>query len=182
MDSLVAIARYSTVETERLNLRPFTFSDSHAFYEISQDIENLDYIFPARASLAESDYLLVHAFLKNPIGRWAIEDKSSLELLGAITFDKMDFGNRTAEIGYFIKKRFQGNGLATETLKIISYLSFKEFGLKKLYVVTHLENIASQRVAQKSGFRLKRQYKGSDRYTHKMRHYLEFELDGIHYE
>ena len=40
--------------------------------------------------------------------------------------------------------------------------------------MTHLENTASQKVAQKSGFVLSRRFKGSDRYTRKMRDYLEF--------
>lgn len=51
---------------------------------------------------------------------------------------------------------------------------FEEFGLKQLSIITHLENEASQRVALKSGFSLFRQFKGSDRYTRKMRDYLEF--------
>ena len=41
-------------------------------------------------------------------------------------------------------------------------------------IITHLENQASQKVAQKAGFSLFRQFKGSDRYTRKMRDYLEF--------
>ena len=49
-----------------------------------------------------------------------------------------------------------------------------EFGLKQLTIVTHLENAASQKVAQKSGFCSVSRFKGSDRYTRKMRDYLEF--------
>ena len=37
-----------------------------------------------------------------------------------------------------------------------------------------MENSASQKVAQKSGFKLYRRFKGSDRYSRKMRDYLEF--------
>ncbi len=55
---------------------------------------------------------------------------------------------------------------------------FEEFAklpdLKRLYIITHLENKASQRVAEKTGFSCRRQFKGSDRYTRKMRDYLEF--------
>ena len=62
----------------------------------------------------------------------------------------------------------------TEVVRKICQLSFEEFGLKQLSIITHLENESSQRVALKSGFRLIRQFKGSDRYTRKMRDYLEF--------
>lgn len=44
-------------------------------------------------------------------------------------------------------------------LKNTCFLSFRELGLQNLHVIAHAENIASQRVAQKSGFRLKRQFK-----------------------
>ncbi|MDU3085122.1 MAG: GNAT family protein, partial [Streptococcus mitis] len=44
----------------------------------------------------------------------------------------------------------------------------------QLSIITHLENEASQKVALKAGFSLFRQFKGSDRYTRKMRDYLEF--------
>ena len=39
----------------------------------------------------------------------------------------------------------------------------------RLKIVTHVENAGSQKVALKAGFRLFRQFKGSDRYTRKMR-------------
>lgn len=182
MDLLTRIAQFSTVETERLYLRPFRFGDSTAFHQITGDPENLAFIFPVAATRAESDYLLTHAFLKAPLGIWALEDKLSGELLGAIKFDKLDPVEKKGEIGYFVKKTFQGQGIATEALKNLCYLSFQEFGLKRLTIITHVENVASQQVAKKAGFTLSRQYKGSDRYTHKMRTYFEFELSRTNYE
>ena len=62
----------------------------------------------------------------------------------------------------------------TEAVTKLRDLSMTEFDIKQLLIVTHLENTASQKVAQKSGFVLSRRIKGSDRYTRKMRDYLEF--------
>lgn len=56
------------------------------------------------------------------------------------------------------------------------FLAFQELGLKELILVTHLENKASQKVAQKAGFVLKKQFKGSDRHSRKMRDYLAYQL------
>ena len=53
---------------------------------------------------------------------------------------------------------------------------FQEFGFKELHVIVHGENLASQRVAQKSGFKLKQRFKGSDRYTRKMRDYVDYQI------
>lgn len=176
LDILTALATYSVIETEHLYLRPFSFADAESFYAIASCPDNLDFIFPLKATKQESDYLLVHGFLKSPLGIWALEEKQSGDLIGAIKFDQLDLSEKWAELGYFVKKDFQGQGFATEALKTIAFLSFQEFGLKKLRLVTHEENKASQRVAEKSGFKVNRHYKGSDRYTHKMRRYRDYEL------
>ena len=77
-------------------------------------------------------------------------------------------------LAIFLRKDAWSQGFMTEVVRKICQLSFEEFGLKQLAIITHLENEASQKVALKSGFRLTRQFKGSDRYTRKMRDYLEF--------
>jgi len=81
---------------------------------------------------------------------------------------------REAELGYFLHKDFWGKGLMTEAVKEITFLAFQEFQLKQVRIITHVENVASQKVALHAGYSLKRQFKGSDRYTRKMRDYLEF--------
>ena len=45
------------------------------------------------------------------------------------------------------------------------------------FIITHQENVASQCVALKAGFKMFRQFKGSDRYTRKMRDYIEFRYE-----
>ena len=64
----------------------------------------------------------------------------------------------------------------TEVVRKTLSAFFEEFGLKQLSIITHLENEASQRVALKAGFRLIRQFKGSDRYTGKCGIILSFAL------
>ncbi|MBM7643494.1 GNAT family N-acetyltransferase [Streptococcus loxodontisalivarius] len=176
MDIWVRLANFAEIETERLLLKPLSIKDSQAFYDITQNPENLPFIFPAQASQKESDYLLVHYFLKEPLGKWGIFDKTSQEFLGVFNFEKLLAQKKSAEIGYFLKKSHWGRGLMTEVLKNLAFLSFQVLGLKTLIIITHKENLASQAVAKKAGFRLVRQYKGSDRYTHKMRDYHQYEL------
>lgn len=112
--------------------------------------------------------------MKSPLGIWAICDKKTEKLIGAIKFEKLDEIRKEAEIGYFLRKDFWSQGYMTEAVTKLRDLSMTEFDIKQLLIVTHLENTASQKVAQKSGFVLSRRFKGSDRYTRKMRDYLEF--------
>ena len=64
------LAAYSLIETQRLYLRPFLFEDAEDFYKIASNPDNLQFIFPAQADLAETQYVLANYFMKNPI-RWS---------------------------------------------------------------------------------------------------------------
>ena len=174
MNLWTQLAAFSFIETEHSFLRPILFGDAESLYKIASNPENLRFIFPVQANLQESQHVLANYFMKYPLGIWAICDKSSKQMIGSIKFEKVDEIKNEVELGYFLNKDYWGRGLMTECVKNIIYLSFTQFGFKQLRIVTHLENKASQRVAQKSGFRFGRQFRGSDRYTRKMRDYLEF--------
>ena len=174
MNLWTKLAEFAFLETEHLVLRPFSFMDSEDFYKIASNPENLRFIFPVQANLQESQHVLANYFMKHPLGIWAICDKASEKMIGSINFEKIDAITGEAELGYFLRHDYWGHGLMTECVKNIVYLAFTQFDLKRLYIITHLENKASQRVAEKTGFSCRRQFKGSDRYTRKMRDYLEF--------
>ena len=178
MDIWTSLGDLTFFESERLMFRPFLMTDRYELHTIVSDPENLRFIFPAVKTQAETDYLLVHYFMKEPLGIWAIVDKESQELVGAVRFENLQVQNKVAELGYFLKRSYWGQGLMTEAVSRLVDLSFSNLGLSKLVLIVHLENQASRRVAEKSGFRLVKQFKGSDRYTHAMRDYLRFELEG----
>ena len=121
MDIWTRLGRYAFVETERMYLRPFAYKDSQDFFEICHNPDNLRFIFPSRATREESDFLMVHYFMKEPLGVWAIEDKKTRKMIGCIRFEKLDVNHSSAEIGYFINQAFWGKGLMTECLKTIAF-------------------------------------------------------------
>lgn len=176
MDFWTQLARYSFYETERLTLRPPSFSDAEAFYDIASDKDNLHFVFPSVISQEESDYLLTHAFLENPLGIWVICKKGSDKMIGIIRFEKIHLHLLSAEIGYLLHADFRAYGYMTEALRNVTFLAFQEFGLKELRIVTHLENLASQQVALNTGFKIHKRYKGSDRYTRKTKNYIQYQL------
>ena len=170
------LAALAELETQRLLLRPFTYADCHAFYKIVSNPDNLAFIFPVQTTEQEARDLMVAMFMKEPLGKWAILDKKSQAFLGAISFEKLNEQTRQAELGYFIQKEAWGQGLATEAVKTLSFLALYQLGLTDIHIIAHLENRASQRVAEKAGFVLLRQFKGSDRYSRKMRTYRHYHL------
>lgn len=177
MNLWTQLAAFSFIETEHALLRPVLFSDAAGLYKIASNPENTEFIFPTEASLEESQYVIANYFMKNPLGIWAICDKDSGEMIGSIKFEKMDEIKKEAEIGYFLRQDCWGQGLMTEVVRELVFLSFKQFDFKRLAIITHLENQASQKVALKAGFSLYRQFKGSDRYSRKMRDYIEYRYE-----
>ncbi len=177
MNIWTKLAEFAVIDTERLRLRPFSYQDAEDFYAIASNPKNLEFIFPSQASIEESQYVLANYFMRNPLGVWAICDKESQRMIGSIKFEKLDEIKKEVELGYFLKKDHWGKGLMTECVSTMSLLSVNQFGMKKLSIITHQENVASQRVALKAGFKMFRQFKGSDRYTRKMRDYIEFRYE-----
>lgn len=170
------LAQFACFETERLILRPFSYEYGEHFFEIVSNPENLPFIFPALEDKNLALATMVEKFMRSPLGNWALVDKASRQMIGALCCEKLDERLLTAELSYFLKKDYWGRGLMTEAVKNLVFLAFYEFGLKELTIITHEENVASQMVARKSGFVQVGQYKGSDRYSHKTRNYRKFSL------
>ncbi|HFI0579484.1 TPA: GNAT family N-acetyltransferase [Streptococcus suis] len=170
------LAQFACFETERLVLRPFSYEDGNDFFEIVSNSENLPFIFPALEDKNLALATMVEKFMRSPLGNWAVVDRVSGQMIGALCFEKLDDRQMTAELSYFLKKDYWGQGLMTEAVKNLVFLAFYEIGLKELVIITHEENVASQMVARKSGFVQVGQYKGSDRYSHKTRKYRKFSL------
>lgn len=58
------------------------------------------------------------------------------------------------EVGYHIAKQYTGNGYATEALKAFLPYIFKELKINSIHGIVLEENIASQKILEKSGFLL----------------------------
>lgn len=170
------LAKCAYLETDRLILRPFAYEDGNDFYAIVAHPENLPFIFPTLQDKNLALATMVEKFMRSPLGNWALIDKASGRMIGALCFEKLEERQLSAELSYFLKKDYWGQGFMTEAVKNLVFLAFYEIGLKEITIITHEENIASQMVAQKTGFVQVEQYRGSDRYSHKMRNYLKFSL------
>ncbi len=57
------------------------------------------------------------------------------------------------QFGYWVKREARGRGVATRALRLLSRWAVAELGAARLQLVTEPENDASQRVAEKAGFR-----------------------------
>jgi [ribosomal protein S5]-alanine N-acetyltransferase len=73
------------------------------------------------------------------------------ECLGLATAEKRDGGR--VELGYWLLPEGRGRGRATRALRLVSHWALSQPGVARLELVTSPDNAASQRVAERSGFR-----------------------------
>jgi [ribosomal protein S5]-alanine N-acetyltransferase len=67
-------------------------------------------------------------------------------------FNLYDLVDETAEVGYRVAEDVAGRGVATSTLQALCQLAAEKYGLRTLTAKTSKENMASQRVLEKTGF------------------------------
>jgi len=68
--------------------------------------------------------------------------------------------DKEPEIGYWIASNSAGNGLTTRSVVALTQFGLKTLGLKKIIIRAHPDNIGSNKVAEKAGY--KYSYQGED--------------------
>jgi RimJ/RimL family protein N-acetyltransferase len=79
----------------------------------------------------------------------AIADAETDDYLGSIDIRL----GETASIGYLVKREARGRGLATSAVRLVVDWAAREHGIRTFALTTNPDNVASQRVAEKAGFR-----------------------------
>ena len=74
------------------------------------------------------------------------------EVAGSLGFNRYDAMWQTANLGYWIRSDLAGRGFATEAGNAAITFAFTELELHRLELVAAVENVASNRVAEKLGF------------------------------
>ena len=150
-----------SIETDRLILRNLESKDAQGMFELDSDPEVLIYLGGnPLTSIEQSKEIIknVHKqYEKNGIGRWAIIEKSTNEFVGWTGLkyeEKVRKEFSYYDLGYRLKKKFWGKGIATETALISLDYGFNDLNLEKICATAHSKNIGSNKVIQKMGFTL----------------------------
>jgi [ribosomal protein S5]-alanine N-acetyltransferase len=150
----------SSLETERLILRPFREDDLDRLAEL---FANRDFM---RFSLGPYTREQTAAFLDKIIGwqrtglpsLFAVELKPDRPLLGYCGFfhHPPEVTNEV-EIGYRLHPDYWNRGLMTEAARGVRDHAFRDLKLPRVISLVHPENIASRRVAEKNGMTVEKQ-------------------------
>jgi RimJ/RimL family protein N-acetyltransferase len=83
----------------------------------------------------------------------SIVRRSDGELLGGVGLYQLEAGAARAEVGYWLGREHWGHGYATEAVKAILRVAFRELGLHRIEARVYPWNVASSRVVRRCGFR-----------------------------
>jgi ribosomal-protein-serine acetyltransferase len=97
-------------------------------------------------------------------------------LAGVVGMGKIDWENRSSNVGYWIAEAFQGRGLVSQACRAIINYAFAELKLKRLEIRCAADNPKSCAIPRRLGFRKEGILRQSQAFDDR---YLDIELYGL---
>jgi len=153
------LLRPPTESSLDVRIRPYMLDDASALFEAAQEsLVELRAWMPwpccyPEYSIEESRSLLeiqVAAFQEGSAFEFAIVSANG-GYLGGCGLHQIDKSNHRANLGYWVRSTAVGRGIATTAVQLIRNWGFQNTDLLRLELVIALGNLASHRVAEKSG-------------------------------
>ena len=74
------------------------------------------------------------------------------ELIGVISFNRIEPLNKTAEIGYWLDESHQGQGIISQALQALIHHYAQSGELRRFVIKCRVDNVQSNQVALRNGF------------------------------
>ena len=155
------------LETKRLALKPIALSELDDLYALRSDPDVMRYIGKLQTREEVRDFIKLGQdyFDKYGLDFFSVFDKNTAEFIGqaGLFHFAFDTSQSDIELAYRIHKKFWGQGYATEAAKALIKYGFEQLSLAKIMAMHHPDNLASQRVIEKSGLQYTKMidYRGS---------------------
>jgi RimJ/RimL family protein N-acetyltransferase len=134
-----------------IQLRPWTLDDVPAIVAACNDAEIHHWIPAVPSPYTEED---ARAFVQGEvpgIGTQQFAITQEGQVVGSIGIGVNN--SRTGHIGYWCAREARGKGVTTRALRLLCTHAIENLRLERLELITDPDNRASQRVAEKVGFR-----------------------------
>jgi ribosomal-protein-alanine N-acetyltransferase len=148
------------IETERFIIRNIETVDVKGMFALDSDPEVHEFLGKKPLinieQSAEIIQVIRNQYKENGIGRLAIIDKETKDFVGwtGLKYEKEvreDFNYY--DLGYRLRKKYWGKGIATETAIASLKYGFETLALEKICAAAEINNIASNKILQKVGLR-----------------------------
>ena len=143
---------------ETISIRTYREGDADVLYEaVRESIAEVSPWLPwchEDYSIEESREFVSTRGKSAADGEWysfGVFEKDSGKFLGGVGLNFINRVHLMANLGYWVRSSSVGRGVATSATKLAASFGFEELGLHRIEIVAAVENIASQRVAEKAG-------------------------------
>jgi ribosomal-protein-alanine N-acetyltransferase len=148
---------FPVLESGRLCFRKLSNDDVNEVFELRSNPETMKYI--PRPLATNTDEALAHIKIindnidSNTDINWCVTEKGSDKCIGIMGFFRTQPENYRTELGYMILPEHHNKGYVTEAVKTLLNYAFNDLGFHSIEATIDPENIASEKVLQKNGFR-----------------------------
>lgn len=178
------------IETERLIIRPYAFTDLDELYAVVSEPNFYRFIpedVPSRDDVQQVIEWSIKCNLKNTPTKihklnLAIIEKQSQKLIGYCGLGPDDVKDTEIEIYYGISEAYRGRGITSEATKALMNYAFYKIGLSKIIAVVHPENVASLRIVDKLGMSYKYTYNNLNSELKDFEGLLHYSIDAKAYQ
>lgn len=143
-----------------MRLRRLTRNDEASLFALDSDPAVMRWINGGQATSLEAfrrETLPVYlSAAPEPFGFWIIELQA--DAAGWVSL-RPELKGSSARLGYRLARPFWGRGIATRAASEMVRLGFEHSPIDRIVATTYEENLASQRVLEKVGFRLERRFR-----------------------
>lgn len=149
--------RFPAMSTERLYLVKIEQHYAEDLFTILSNDQVIEYygkesLIHVNEAKQLIDYIHLYYRQKRSI-RWGIIYKEDDNFIGSIGLNNLNLWNKKAEIGYELHPDYWRRGIMFEATNAVIQYGFSQLGLFRIGAVTYPENIASNSLLQKLGFR-----------------------------
>jgi RimJ/RimL family protein N-acetyltransferase len=152
------------LHTQRLCLRQFRMQDGGLLFDLDSDPEVMRFIShcePTPLARIENEILprlLSYYARPTPQGCWAAQLRENDEFIGWFHLREDKIEPAEMELGFRLKRKTWGRGLATEGARALLEKGFTDWAYEKICARTLVANLASRRVMEKCGLRFEREF------------------------
>jgi RimJ/RimL family protein N-acetyltransferase len=150
------------IETARLLLRaPRPGDGATVFNSVLETLDDLRR-FPASMIWAMAEPVLAASeeFCRRGAADWILRtdlpmlifDRARGDHVGNCGLHRFNWEHRVFEIGWWCRKRYQGQGFITEAARAVAAFAFEHLGARRVWCLSDEANAKSWRVAERAGF------------------------------